>query len=155
MEAHVAASVGARVELRADGKAREVVGVDRDVLDLFSSRSRTIQPRVAEPLAGFEARFGRPPSPDERAVLAQQVTLATRRAKSHEGATVAQQLWRWQAMAASPVAGGLGPIAREVLGRGQEAGPARGYPRSTWSSARSRRWGRTGSTTPTTTWSKP
>ena len=28
MEAHLARSVGARVELRADGKAREVVGID-------------------------------------------------------------------------------------------------------------------------------
>ena len=124
MEAHLARTVGARVELRADGKAREVVGVDREVLDLFSSRSRTIQPRVRELVAGFEARFGHPPSPYERAVIAQQVTLATRRAKSHEGETMDQQLDRWQAMAASRVAGGLAPIAREVLARGQEAGAA-------------------------------
>jgi conjugative relaxase-like TrwC/TraI family protein len=127
MEAHLARTVGARVELRADGKAREVVGVDRDLLDLFSSRSRTIQPRVRELVAGFEARFGRPPSPYERAVIAQQVTLATRRAKSHEGETMEQQLDRWQAMAATRVAGGLAPIAREVLARGQEAGPAEDF----------------------------
>ena len=127
MEAHLNQSVGARLDWRADGKAREVVGVDRDVLDLFSSRARAIEPRVREMVAGYEARFGRPPSPYERAVIAQQVTLATRRAKSHEGETLAEQLDRWQAMAADRVAGGLAPIASEVLARGQQAGPAQEF----------------------------
>ena len=124
MEAHLARTVGARVETRADGKAREVVGVDRDVLDLFSSRSKAIEPRVAQLVGPFDERFGRPPSPYERAVIAQQVTLATRRPKSHEGETVVEQLDRWEAMARTRVAGGLAPIAREVLARGQQAGPA-------------------------------
>lgn len=127
MEAHLNQSVGARLDWRADGKAREVVGVDRDVLDLFSSRARAIEPRVRQMVAGFEARFGRPPSPYERAVIAQQVTLATRRPKSHEGETPAEQLDRWQAMAADRVAGGLAPIAAEVLARGQQAGPAQEF----------------------------
>ena len=73
MEAHVARSVGARVEMRPDGKAREILGIDREVLDIFSSRSKVIAPRVQELLEAFEARFGRPASPYERAVIAQQV----------------------------------------------------------------------------------
>ena len=155
MEAHLNQSVGARLDWRADGKAREVVGVDRDVLDLFSSRARAIEPRVREMVAGYEARFGRPPSPYERAVIAQQVTLATRRAKSHEGETLAEQLDRWQAMAADRVAGGLAPIAAEVLARGQQAGPAQEFSPWTWWSGRSPPWGTTASTTATTTCSRP
>ncbi|MGD9525202.1 MobF family relaxase [Pseudonocardia sp.] len=124
MEAHVARSVGARVDMRPDGKAREVVGIDREVLDIFSSRSKVIAPRVQELLEAFEARFGRPASPYERAVIAQQVTLTTRRAKSHVGETTEQQLDRWEEMARTRLTGGLAPIARDVLARAQQAGPA-------------------------------
>jgi len=42
MEAHLARSLGVRFETRPDGKAREVIGVSEKVMDLFSSRRRTI-----------------------------------------------------------------------------------------------------------------
>ena len=156
MEAHLSRTVGARVETRADGKAREVVGVDRDVLELFSSRSRAIEPRVAQLVAGFEERFGHPPSPYERAVIAQQVTLATRRAKSHEGETLGR--------AARPVAGpgrlpGRGRARPDRPGgaRPRPAGRAgcRVLPARRRRARGGRRSGSTASTTSATTCSRP
>lgn len=52
-------------------------------------------------------------------MIAQQVTLATRRPKSHEGRPPSSSSTggkRW-------LAGGLAPIARDVLARAQKAGP--------------------------------
>jgi conjugative relaxase-like TrwC/TraI family protein len=58
MEAHLAHTLGARFATRPDGKAREVLGVSQQVMELFSSRRRAITGKAAELVAAFEARFG-------------------------------------------------------------------------------------------------
>ena len=44
MEAHLARSIGLRCETRPDGKAREVVGVDPALMDLYSSPAAPDRP---------------------------------------------------------------------------------------------------------------
>ncbi|GAA3224617.1 hypothetical protein GCM10017691_12760 [Pseudonocardia petroleophila] len=122
MEAHLAQSLGVRVETRPDGKAREVVGVDRDLMDLYSSRRAQIGPKAAELIREFTAKVGREPSPYERAVIHEQATLVTRKAKSHEGETRDEQFARWEEMARERVTGGLAPLAERLVERAQNPG---------------------------------
>lgn len=120
MEAHLAQSLGLRVETRPDGKAREVVGVDQAVMDLFSSRTREIGPRFEELAAGFAERFGRDPNAYERNRMAQQATLETRRAKSYGGESDLARLDRWEAESRTAIGGGLAALAGAVLAAGVE-----------------------------------
>lgn len=122
MESHLARTLGVEFATRPDGRAREVVGMDRELLDLFSSRRHAITARTRELERAFVARVGREPAPLERTRLAQQATLATRAAKDHHGETLEQRIDRWEAEARQAVAGGLGKVARDALA--QNAGPA-------------------------------
>lgn len=124
MEAHLARSLGVRFATRPDGKAREILGVSQDVMDLFSSRRRAITAKAAELVEAFEKRFGREPSAVERTMLAQQATLATRASKRYDGESLPQRLDRWEAETRTKLAGGLSQVAAEVLARAQQAGPA-------------------------------
>ena len=56
MEEHLTRALGVRFATRPDGKAREVVGVRPEVMDLFSSRRRAITAKAAGWVAEFEAR---------------------------------------------------------------------------------------------------
>src|SRR5207245_936528 len=82
-EERLAHTLGIRLGMRPDGKAREIVGVPQEVNDLLSARRRAITPKQAELVAAFEAKFGREPTRLQRSRLALQATLATRNAKSH------------------------------------------------------------------------
>ncbi|WP_226353757.1 MobF family relaxase [Pseudonocardia sp. ICBG601] len=128
MEAHLARALGVRFETRPDGKAREVVGVPRAVIDMFSSRRRAVTAKAADLIAAYRARHGREPSPLERTRISQRATLATRRSKSHDGETAAQRLDRWDAELRAELRTGLAEVASMVLGRAQDGGPA-----ATWS----------------------
>ena len=122
MEAHLARALGVRVETRPDGKAREVVGVDRDLMDLYSSRRAQIGPKAAALIREFTANVGREPSAYEKVVIHEQATLITRKAKSHDGETREEQFARWEEMARTRVAGGLAPLAGRLLARAQDPG---------------------------------
>nr|MDQ3990109.1 AAA family ATPase [Actinomycetota bacterium] len=128
MEAHLTRALGVRFETRPDGRAREVIGVRQDLMDLFSSRRRTITAKAEQLVSAFTARFGREPSALERTGLSQQATLATRKAKSHDGETLGDRLDRWEAETRAKVAGGLAEVARHVLDLAQRVAPA-----ATWS----------------------
>ncbi|WP_344419849.1 MobF family relaxase [Pseudonocardia ailaonensis] len=123
MEAHLARTLGVEVATRPDGRAREVVGVDRELLDLFSSRRHAITARSRELEQAFVARFGREPAPLERTRLAQQATLATRASKSAGGESIAQRLDRWEAESRRAVVGGLSRVADDVVRRAQHVEP--------------------------------
>jgi hypothetical protein len=116
MEQHLTKALGVRFAMRPDGKAREVVGIDQAVMDLFSSRRRAITKKTAGLVREFEAKFGREPNNLELDRLQRTATLATRKAKSHDGETVAQRLERWDAQLRAEVRGGLGKVAADVLG---------------------------------------
>ena len=124
MEAHLTRSLGVEFATRPDGKAREILGVPQEVMDLFSSRRRAVTAKTAELIAAYRDANGREPTPAERYYIAQQATLATRAGKSHDGETRAEQIARWTAQCRTILAGGLARVARDVLDRAQQAQPA-------------------------------
>jgi len=64
--------------MRPDGIAREIVGIDEAVRDLFSSRRRAISAGTAELAASYEERHGHAPSAYVLRLIAEHVTLKTR-----------------------------------------------------------------------------
>jgi conjugative relaxase-like TrwC/TraI family protein len=114
-EEHLTRALGVRFATRPDGKAREILGVPAEVMNLFSSRRRAITRHTAALVEAFEAKFGREPNALELDRLQRQATFATRRAKSHDGETTAQRLERWDRELRAEVAGGLAAVADAVL----------------------------------------
>jgi hypothetical protein len=124
MEHHLAQALGVRFAMRPDGRAREVVGIDQAVMDLFSSRRKAITKKTAVLVREFESKFGRQPNSLELDRLQRTATFATRKAKSHDGETVAERLERWDAQLRAEVRGGLGKVAQTVLASTGRARPA-------------------------------
>ncbi|MEC3974569.1 MobF family relaxase [Amycolatopsis sp. H20-H5] len=114
-EEHLSQALGVRFASRPDGKAREVVGIDKRVMDLFSSRRRAITKKTTTLVEAFETKFGREPTSLELDRLQRQATFATRKAKSHDGETTEARLERWDRELRAEVADGLAGVARDVL----------------------------------------
>ncbi|MGQ0479999.1 MAG: MobF family relaxase [Pseudonocardia sp.] len=114
-EAHVWQELGARWEVRPDGKARELVGVDTEATALFSKRTAAITPAAQALIARFRAETGREPTGRERSRLCDQATLVTRRGKIHGGETREGQISRWAEEHARALGVELGEVARTVL----------------------------------------
>ncbi|MFC6156115.1 MobF family relaxase [Kribbella jiaozuonensis] len=119
MEQHLTKSLGVQFKLRPDGEAREIVGIDQSVMDLFSSRRVAITKKTATIVAEFRQRFGREPNALELERIQERATKATRRAKSHDGETAAERLDRWDRELRAEVAGGLATVADTVLSNRQ------------------------------------
>jgi hypothetical protein len=119
MEEHLTRTLGVRFATRPDGKAREIVGVLAEVMELFSSRRIAITRHTAELVKAFEAKYGRQPNSLELDRLQRQATFATRRVKSHEGESAEQRLERWDRELRAEIAGGLAQVARDVLDTSQ------------------------------------
>ncbi|SNR29156.1 conjugative relaxase domain-containing protein, TrwC/TraI family [Haloechinothrix alba] len=115
MEEHLSRALGVQFATRPDGKAREVLGVPSEVMDLFSSRRRAITSRTRELVEAFETKFDRSPNSLELDRLQRQATFATRQSKSHDGESVEARLERWDRELRSEVAGGLEKVAGDVL----------------------------------------
>jgi TrwC relaxase len=87
---------GIEFRMRADGKAREIVGISDEVRDLFSSRRRAIIAEVAERVAEYEAKHGYAPSAYTLRLNSEHATLKTRaRRPTHEPARE-QRLADWE-----------------------------------------------------------
>ncbi|TCC35094.1 MobF family relaxase [Kribbella sindirgiensis] len=119
MEQHLTKSLGVQFKLRPDGEAREIVGIDQGVMDLFSSRRVAITKKTAKIVAEFRQRFDREPNALELERMQERATKATRRAKSHDGETAAARLDRWDRELRAEVAGGLATVADKVLSNRQ------------------------------------
>jgi TrwC relaxase/AAA domain len=111
LEVELTRRLGLTWQMRPDGIAREIDGVDQAAMDLFSSRSRTLTKRAEQLVAEAEERRGRPLNSLERDRIRRQASMATRRAKTHEGESREELLDRWDAELRSDVAGGLHRIA--------------------------------------------
>jgi conjugative relaxase-like TrwC/TraI family protein len=122
LEAELTRRLGVSWAMREDGVAREIVGVDQEAMDLFSTRSRTLTKRAEALIADAEERYGRQLTSLERDRLRRQASMATRRAKTHEGESRAEQLDRWNAALRAELAGGLHRIAQRF--EGELAAPA-------------------------------
>jgi conjugative relaxase-like TrwC/TraI family protein len=125
-EEHLARALGLRLAMRPDGKAREVIGIDDTVTDLFSSRRRAVTEKAAELIAEFGAHHDREANGLERDRLSRQATMATRQAKSHDGETRSQFLDRVDTQLRGEVAGGLRAVADDVLKARDEDRPMAG-----------------------------
>jgi len=120
-EEHLARALGVRFATRPDGKAREIVGVPAEVMELFSSRRRAITAHTRQLVEAFETKFGREPNSLELDRLQRQATFATRNAKSHEAIDRDVWLERWDRQLRAEVAGGLASVAQGVLDVGRQA----------------------------------
>ncbi|MGL5826628.1 MAG: MobF family relaxase [Nocardioides sp.] len=106
-------------ETREDGVGQRIVAIESDIEDLFSSRRQAITAATEKHLAAFEVAVGRPANKLERVRQAQRVTLTTRRGKTKQGESSAEQHQRWAAEASAEFAGGLarqGDALRQVPG---------------------------------------
>jgi hypothetical protein len=117
MEQHLTRALGVEFATRPDGEARELVGIEQGVTDLFSSRRRAITRKTQSLVTAFETKFGRAPTSLELDRLQRSATFATRNAKSHDGETVEERLERWDAQLRAEVRGGLAQVAEDVLGQ--------------------------------------
>lgn len=116
MEEALTRKLGVKWRMRADGVAREVVGVDQEIMDMFSSRTSKITKKLGEKISRFREQVGRDPNPLEVDRLRRQSSMATRRAKSHEAESKEEQLDRWADKLHAKVVGGLHKVARTVGG---------------------------------------
>ena len=91
---------------------REIVGVDPQLNQRWSTRRIRINTRRSELAIHFQNDHGRPPTPVEALHLAQQATLETRDAK-HEPRSLTEQRATWLNEAAA-VMGGRGAVAAMV-----------------------------------------
>ncbi|MEP6300100.1 MAG: MobF family relaxase, partial [Ilumatobacter sp.] len=86
-------------EVDANGQA-DIVGIDRELLDEFSTRSVDIEAALDDWTAGFVNREGRDPTPAEVGKAHKTITLATRPAKPDEaGMPTATLRAGWRARA--------------------------------------------------------
>ena len=116
LEHHLRARLGVRFADRPDtdpGKRpiREIVGVDPELNQRWSTRRVLIKVRQGELATRFQRDHGRPPTPVEALQLAQQATLETRDAK-HEPRTLTEQRTTWHTQAAETLGG---PDAVQVM----------------------------------------
>jgi hypothetical protein len=103
--------------MRPDGKAREVLGIARELIDAVSSRRREISPKAAELAAAYEAVTGRAPKGKALDQLYRQATDKTRPVKSGSGLTREQFLRRVDRQSVLATGAGLAKVAEDVVGR--------------------------------------
>jgi len=121
MEEHLSHALGVLVATRPDGKAREIVGVVQEAMDLISTRRHQVTAKTQELVDAYEQRYGRAPNGLQRERLAQQATLATRAAKSHTGESRNELLDRIDSRIRADIDGGLAGVAHTVLGARPDA----------------------------------
>jgi conjugative relaxase-like TrwC/TraI family protein len=98
--------------LRKDGKAREIVGFDQELLAAASSRARQVGGALAQMLGDFEETYGRAARPAERKSLHHLAWGQTRAAKNYQSSP-GEQIRQW----CGPLRAGL----RQSLDRSAEA----------------------------------
>ncbi|MCW2899058.1 MAG: TrwC relaxase, partial [Streptosporangiaceae bacterium] len=114
MEAELV-ELGLDLRTRPDGVAREVVGVDEESRDAFSSRRRAITPATEKLIEQFREETGHEPTAKQRSALAQRATLATRAGKYHGDESQTQTLDRWADKHRAEVGADLGRVADRVF----------------------------------------
>ena len=96
LESELTRRLGVRWRDRPDG-LREIVGVDDDLIERFSSRRRHIAAAVSDMAASYHDTYGVEPPPAVLSAMAQQATLATRRGKDDIPPHVALAEWESRA----------------------------------------------------------
>lgn len=83
-EQFVTEGTGARFELRPDGKAREILGVDPEVMAEASTRRGQVTELVAERAAVYRERHGKEPDAAAMKRITDMAVYETRKAKGSE-----------------------------------------------------------------------
>lgn len=96
VEQFVTEATGARFELRPDGKAREIVGVDVELMAEASTRRAQVTTLVAEKAADVERRTGRAPDAAAMKRITDKAVYETRKAKGPESGPDAVARWSEQ-----------------------------------------------------------
>ncbi|OLL89483.1 putative TraA-like conjugal transfer protein [Pseudonocardia sp. Ae706_Ps2] len=128
-EQFVTEATGARFELRPDGKAREIVGVDPEVIEEASTRRGQVTGLVAERVALYRDRHGKEPDAAAMKRITDMAVYETRKAKGPESGPGAAARWaearteRLTAMLADVEAAGQ-QAAAPVAGGGHVSGAA-------------------------------
>ena len=105
--------MGISTQMRPDGVSREVVGVDEDVIALFSQRRQAITKAMQPAVERAEQRLGRELNALERSRLAQTINLVTRQSKS--GISDPDQLLDlWEDRIVAELGSGLRPVAERM-----------------------------------------
>ncbi|MCQ4045808.1 MobF family relaxase [Streptantibioticus rubrisoli] len=107
-------TLGVRVQMRPDGKAREIVGISPELRDEFSSRRTAIKETVAELAKAYEERHGVAPTPYVLARMSEDVTLDQRQAKKHDALSRERLLDRWEASSKSRLRESLADVPEQV-----------------------------------------
>ncbi|MDN5916082.1 MAG: relaxase domain-containing protein [Pseudonocardia sp.] len=130
-EERITHALGVLLATRPDGKAREIVGVAQEAMDLISSRRHKVTAKAEELIAAYEERHGQAPNGLQRDRLSQQATLLTRAAKSHTGESREELLDRIDARIRADIDGGLAGVADTVLAaRGNGPAPMQWDPQA-------------------------
>lgn len=117
--------LGARVAMRPDGKAREILGISPAVRDQFSTRRRTIVAGVAQLAAAYEEKHGHAPGAYELARMSEYITLDSRQRKHQHAPSREELLTRWETAAAEQVREQLREVPAAVARASAEAGVER------------------------------
>ncbi|WP_224389132.1 MobF family relaxase [Pseudonocardia sp. ICBG1293] len=95
-EQFVTEETGARFELRPDGKAREIVGVDPEVMAEASTRRGQVTGLVAERVEVYRERHGKEPDAAAMKRITDMAVYETRKAKGPESGPDAVARWSEQ-----------------------------------------------------------
>jgi hypothetical protein len=109
--------LGAEIVPRADGNGWELAGVSAELMNQFSSRRKTIEPRLQELVAEYKRRHGREPHARALWSIAQFVTLDSRQPKAHSAPSRGELLARWEAQSRAGEAQALSDLPRPALDR--------------------------------------
>ncbi|MGH3866235.1 MAG: MobF family relaxase [Pseudonocardiaceae bacterium] len=112
---HLTRSMSARVAMRPDGKAREVLGVATELIEAHSSRARAISPKLAELVAEYEAVNGRAPKGKALTALNREAADKTRQGKSRTGLDREEFLRRVDRDSFTTTGSGLRRVAEDVV----------------------------------------
>lgn len=86
-------ALGVEFATRPDGKAREIHAIPPEVRDAFSQRRSEVAAAVDHFIAEYTERHGRPPSPYDVTVAAQQAARSTRQPKQDAAAEDLERSW--------------------------------------------------------------
>lgn len=127
MRRGVSQAVGVVFALRPDGKAQEVLGIDRSLIVEASSRSVQVEGLRDDQVEAYTQRYGRPPSPAQRKQMWNEAKLRDRPAKVRE-VSAEQQLRNWAEPRQERLAYALVDVAVQAAGVAATGHPdQRGY----------------------------
>ena len=117
MMSQLSRELGVEFEYDPRSKSHEVVGIDRQVRDLFSPRRAAINKLLPEYVEAFKQRMGREPHALELSRLAQSATLHSRERKlaKTQAKPLAEKVEMWAAQVREAVDTSLSEVAANAI----------------------------------------